>query len=385
MQRDVANLSNWREIPHSRWAFHHVRELIPTANIAAGGNSAPLSSKSQDLDYLRFEGLNGERCPLKEDVLIASETDAFIVLHRGYIVFEWYADHYNQTKPHILFSVSKSITGLLMGILADQEIIDPNLDVTHYLSEAADTGYDDCTVQQVLDMTAGIDFEESYLDTDGQFAKYRAATGWNPPVPDRTDAGLHEFLLSLKRNDIPHGHTFQYLSPNSDLLGWILERATNQPLAELFSRYLWQPMGAETDAYITVDHHGAARSVGGVCTTLHDLACVGELMRLCGKANGRQVVSIDWINDTLNNGDPAAWQRGSFASLLPNGRYRNQWYQTGNDHGAFCAIGIHGQWLYVDPVAALTIVKLSSQALPLDEKLDLVCLKMFDQMASMFE
>jgi len=383
MTARATHLGNWRETPHSRWAFHHVRELIPTTNIPASLEAAPWNLEARDFNNVRIEGFGKQHCSLTE-MLTASESDAFLVVHDGQIAFEWYADYYNGAEPHIVFSVSKSITGLLTGILVDKEIINPTLSVAHYLPETKRCGYGECTVQHILDMTAGIEFDESYLDTTGQYAKYRVATGWNPATAESPVMGLYEFLLTLGSNNIPHGHTFQYLSPNSDLLGWVLERAANQPYAELLSRHLWQPVGAETDAYITVDRYGAARSAGGICITLRDLGRVGELMRLDGRSNDRQVVPIFWIDDTLLNGDPVAWQRGSFSQLLPNGRYRNKWYQTGNDHNAFCAIGIHGQWIYVDPIAAVTIVKLSSQTLPIDDELDSSTLSAFHQIACEF-
>ena len=69
---------------------------------------------------------------------------------------------------------------------------------------------------------------------------------------------------------------------------------------------------------------------------------------------------------------------GSMAKLLPRGRYRGKWYSTGNERGAFCAIGIHGQWIYIDPTSEVTIVKLSSQPLPLDDTMDALLLTAFD-------
>jgi CubicO group peptidase (beta-lactamase class C family) len=139
----------------------------------------------------------------------------------------------------------------------------------------------------------------------------------------------------------------------------------------LLSEELWQPMGASDDAYITVDRLGAPRTAGGLCVTLRDLARVGELMRRRGAAAGRQLVPESWIDDILTSGDEAAWRRGRVAgSILPGGRYRSKWYSVGDDHGAFCAIGIHGQWIYVDPATGIVIAKLSSQPLPVDEAME---------------
>jgi CubicO group peptidase (beta-lactamase class C family) len=115
--------------------------------------------------------------------------------------------------------------------------------------------------------------------------------------------------------------------------------------------------------------------------TARDLARVGEMMRCGGAAGRRQIVPEDWVHDTLNGGDAAAWKAGDFSFLLPDGRYRNKWYQTGFPGGAFCGIGIHGQWLYVDPATETVAVKLSSQPLPVDDPMDKECLDFFRALA----
>ena len=94
-----------------------------------------------------------------------------------------------------------------------------------------------------------------------------------------------------------HGELFHYVSTNTDVLGWVYERACDQPYADIVSEYLWQPLGAEHDAYITVDAHNAMRAAGGICVTPRDLARFGEMIRRRGVANGRQVVPGAWIDD----------------------------------------------------------------------------------------
>ena len=121
---------------------------------------------------------------------------------------------------------------------------------------------------------------------------------------------------------------------------------------------------------IAVDREGTARAAGGISITARDLARVGEMMRQGGMGAAGRVVSEAWVRDTLTGGDKAAWKAGDMAHLFADGAYRNKWYATGHDSGAFCGIGIHGQWLYVDPEREVVIVKMSSQALPVDDALD---------------
>jgi CubicO group peptidase (beta-lactamase class C family) len=111
------------------------------------------------------------------------------------------------------------------------------------------------------------------------------------------------------------------------------------------------------------------------------MARVGEMVRLGGTGNGKQIVPENWIADLMRNGSQDAWQRGNMAYMLPDGRYRSKWYQTGNDHGAIFALGIHGQWIYVDPVSEVTVVRTASQPLPLEDEVDLAWIAMFDAIA----
>jgi CubicO group peptidase (beta-lactamase class C family) len=375
-----ATLANWRQPPFNRWAFRHVRELVPSAAIPRGGRKLRLECAIEPVERLAFEAPDGRETTVG-GLISSSFTDGMIVLRRGRIVYESYEAGHDGDTPHIVFSVSKSLTALVAGILADRGVLDVDAPVTDYLPEAAGSAYADCTVRHVLDMTVSIAFEENYLDTTGAFARYREATGWNP-VSDATRLhDLRSFLVTLERGGRAHGEVVHYVSPNTDLLGWILERASSVRFAELMASLLWQPMGAECDAYVTVDRLGASRAAGGICTSLRDLARVGEVMRCRGVANGRQVVPGWWIDDIITNGDPEAWARGDTSALLPGGRYRSKWYLTGNAHDAFYAFGIHGQWIYVDPPAGVVIAKQSSWPDPLDDPLERLHLSGFDAIA----
>jgi CubicO group peptidase (beta-lactamase class C family) len=364
------NLSNWRNPGKGQWAFHHVREVIPSEAITCAADSAALLREiNTDVAGLEVSGLDGAEWSLQR-WLDESSSDALLVAHRGKLVHEWYVDADVEVNPHIVFSVSKSMTATLAGVLVEQGLLDPARPVIDYLPELAGSGYADASLQQVLDMQVSIDFKEDYLATSGPFVEYRTATAWHPCGVDEIDNNLHDFLCSVGRGDGEHGVRFEYKSPNSDLLGWVLERVSGVRLAHLFSRYLWQPMGAEADAYITVDRKGYPRSAGGICVLPRDLLRFGELVRNRGAANGRQLIPASWIEDCSDGGSLAAWQAGESAKDFPAGSYRNKWYQTGDEHRAMMAIGIHSQWIYIDPVSEVTAVKLSSQGEPLRYDLD---------------
>ena len=336
-------LANWRSSPFNRWAFHHVRELIPSADIAHDPRHIrELPAEKRELDLETF--------------LSETDTDGMAVVHRGKLVFEHYANGMTDETPHILMSVSKSMLGLLIGELK----LDTRRQVTEILPELAHTAYRGATLQHLLDMRAGIAWDENYLATSGPIVEYRKATGWNPP--DGALSDLHSFCGSLKQSDGPHGGRFHYTSPNSDLLGWVIERATGERYADLMSKLVWKPAGAERSAYITVDRLGAPRCAGGMCTTLRDLARVGLWALEQGKTECFE-----------REGDSKAWAEGDMAPYYPGlpMRYRNKWYVLDGNRGEKAAplvfgMGIHGQNLFVDRVNRTVIAKLSSQAMPMD-------------------
>ncbi|TIL65779.1 serine hydrolase domain-containing protein [Mesorhizobium sp.] len=378
--RNQVLLGNWRENPFSRWSFQNVGELVPSARVAAASSSR--EAPAQDID-----GLLGEMVALAggaETVaafLSRSDTDALTIMKAGKFVGDWFAPHMEFGARHIIFSISKSLTAILAGILEGEGIFDPQAPVTRYLPEAAGSAYGDASVRHVLDMSVSLDFEEAYLDPESAFARYRRATLWNPGGGTES---LADFILTLQRLDEPHGRTFRYRSPNSDLLGILIERASGQRFAELMHEKLWLPLGTMSEASVTVDLAGTARTAGGISVTPRDLARIGEMMRQGGIANGRRIVPEAWVRDTVSTGgDVEAWQRGTMAFLFPKGRYRNKWYQTGAASGAFCGIGIHGQWLYVNPTVEVVIAKMSSQPEPVDEPLDLDMLTFFDALSRM--
>jgi hypothetical protein len=358
-------LANWRQHPFSRRGFVEVDRLIATQPIPAAARPSPLPTGPKlDLETIRVGNGNAT------DLLAASDTDGFLVLRDGAVVTEFYAPHMDAESRHIVFSVSKSMTGILAGVLVARGELDPEEAVTRYVPELAGSAYGDATVRNVLDMTVSLRFIEDYLDPLGDVARYRVAMDWNPPSAFPYQGGLHHFLGTLAKDRLPHGERFEYASPNADLLGWILERATGDRVADLLAQHLWQPMGAETAGLVTVDRQGAARTAGGICVTLRDLARFGEMVRNDGRANGRQVVPQSWISDIASGGDPDAWRKGEMVGLFPEARYRSQWYAPADPTGTLIAIGIHGQWIYIDREAGVTIVKLSSQPLPVDDALD---------------
>lgn len=373
--RSDVTLANWRTAPYSRWSFQNVCEIVPSAVIPAKRQDEGPHLRLGDLKRLQVAGVDGEAVSL-EGFLTASETDELVVMQEGRIIAEWSAGHSDPGRPHIIFSVSKSLTALLAGILAGKGLLSFDRLIVDYVPEVAGSAYADATVQQLFDMEISVDFVEDYLDTSGGFDRYRRATGWNPDRSDNPAPDLKSFICSIGKGNWEHGEKHAYRSPNTDLAGIVLERVAGARLATLVSEHLWKPLGAQSDAIVTVDRVGTARAAGGMSATARDLALAGELVR----RQGAGLIPEAFVADLWIGGNRDAWKNGDQTTLFPTGSYRNYWYETGR--GELAAIGIHGQWIWIDPATATVIVKLSSQDQPVDPVLDQAIVRMLRKISA---
>jgi len=374
-ERGDVGLGNWRERPFNTWSFAHVSEMVPSAMVR-GAEGAPLSR--DDVSDALLDAPFGEGTA--RDFLAESQADSLLVAKGGKLVAEWHAPHSAPWQPHLVFSITKSVTGLIAGLLEADGLLDPGRAVGDYLPEAKASAFGNCTVRDLLDMRVNLEFSEVYLNRDGDYARYRRAMGWNPPERGATVETLDAMLFSLKQGDLPHGGPFHYHSPVSDVLGLMVERVSGQRWAELLSDRVWQPLGA-ANAMLTVDARGNPRGAGGFSARPEDMLRFGQMILDGGAVDGRQVVPEGWIADMAENGDEGAWATGNYHDFIKGGRYRSQWYMLPRPSKVVMAIGIHGQWLYICPERQVVIVKLASQAIPGNDALDLANLDFLARLA----
>jgi len=302
-------LANWRTAPFNRWAFHHVREIVPSADMPNDpARALDFATGSADLESVRVESPRGTLSLAQ--ALTDTSTDGIVVVTGGRVVYERYFGPMTAESPHILMSVSKSMLGLLAGALVDRGELDPERPVTDVIPEVGATAYRGATLRHLLDMRAGISFDEDYLATSGPIIAYRKAANWNPIEPGDAPSDLRSFYAELTKSSGPHGGPFNYVSPNTDLLGWAIERVTGRRYADLMSDLIWKPMGAWRSAYITVDRLGAPRCAGGMCATTRDLARVGQLIVDDGRRAGAPVVPSRWLDDLEARRPRARGRRG---------------------------------------------------------------------------
>ncbi len=351
-------LETWQDAPHNRWALAHVAEFVPTA---------PISRLPGDTAAARVAGLGALSTVSElEARLQQSCTDALVVVKDGAVVAEHYRGGVSPDGVHLLMSVSKSICGLTVGTLVDEGKVSLDRRVDSYVPELSDTAYGDATVQQVLDMTVDVDYDEDYRDPASEVQAQDRVAGWRPRLPG-DPADTYAFLASL-RGGGEHGTRFDYCSAGTDVLAWIVEKATGLRYHEAVSQRLWSKLGCEHDAQITVDSAGFGFANGGISCTARDLARIGRLMLDGGVVDGVQVVSAEWIGRTVAGGDPAAAAGTVFQRVHPAGSYSNQWWITGSTRGDYYAAGIHGQFIWVDPQTRTVVVKFSSWPEPVTEE-----------------
>src|SRR5580693_2155182 len=169
---DRVTLANWQDPPFNRWAFRHMRELIPSHPIPAGRPAPlPASGARLDLDDVRVARLDGSSATVAE-VLAGTWTDAFVVLRDGQVVAERYDAGMHAGTRHLLMSVSKSIVGCVAGVLAGRGLLDPGSPVAAYVPEADRSGYAGATIRNLLDMRTGVAFRETYTAPDAE-ARFR--------------------------------------------------------------------------------------------------------------------------------------------------------------------------------------------------------------------
>lgn len=359
--------SNYFSFPKLRWSVCHLREFLPTEEISRGlGAPLPLEYPTpaqfaeirSQIDALTFTPQNSDEEMTWEESLYANYTDGMLILHKGEVVYERYFGCLEEDGKHAIMSMTKSITGLLGEILVAEGVLDDTLLVRDVIPEIGDSAFATATVREVMDMTTGVQYSENYSDPNADIWVYsRAASPLPKPADYEGPDGYWEYLQQVK-SEGNHGDEFHYKTINSDMLGWMISRVTGKAVTDLASERLWSKMGAEQDAYQTVDGKGVPFAGGGVTAGLRDLGRLGQLMLNGGEINGERLFPAEVVEKISAGGDRSKFGDG-FPTFGP-GSYTSQWWVLHNDHGAYAARGVHGQTIYVDPTAEMVLVRLAS-------------------------
>lgn len=370
------------KFPALRYSVVHMREFMPTVNVPRD-NMVPVSHFEYDLDdridTIAFHPIGGVRRISWRESLDLNYTDGIIVLHKGKIVYEKYFAELTPERVHAVMSVTKSFTGLLAAALYAEGRLDPTKLVRDYVPELSSSGFGDATVRDLMDMTTAIKYSEDYSDPTAEIWAFSAAG--NPMIEHSNGIdGYYDYLKTVKK-DGEHGNVFGYRTVNADALGWVISRITGKSVAELMTETFWQRMGMEQDAYYQVDALGIPFAGGGLNASLRDLARVGEMLRLGGMWRGVRILPVGTVEDILHGGSPKKFAPSEPGKTLKGWSYRNMWWITNNSHRAYMARGVHGQAIYIDPVAEMVIVRLASTYLASNLQIDPLSLPAYSAVA----
>ncbi|MCK6188496.1 serine hydrolase [Pseudomonas sp. EYE_354] len=354
--------SNWMLPPFSQWGFRNLARLRPTIDVPAGAGAAGLlKAAPAALDSLYFDSECGLSISVM-DHLVASQTDAFLVMQGDTVLFERYFNGQCAADRHIMFSVTKSLIGTLGEQLVTQGVLKPELPAAYYVPELAGSAFGDATVRQLFDMAVGIDYSEVYDDPNSESSQYGYACGFQPaPAQYAQFESLYQYLPSLKKRG-GHGGFFHYVTATTEALAWVMERASGEACSQMLAS-IWGRLGCERDGYFMADPWGRNVAGAGFSATLRDMARFGRLLANDGRHDGVELLSPETVDRIAAGADPAIYaQNAEFSQWTPGASYRSQWYVF-NDHSqALLAGGIHGQYLFVDKPSGVVIVKQSSLA-----------------------
>lgn len=347
--------------PKLRWTVCHSRQLMPTVGVdnGTGGVRALPQALDPSIDEVSFTPLGGDKPMSWNAAFDANYTDGLIVLHHGRVVYERYAGCLDDNTLHGAMSVTKSLTGLLGAVLVAEKKLDETALVGDLIPELKASAFGDATVRQVMDMTTGLDYSEDYADPNAEVWTYAQAGSPLPKPEGYTGPRSYFEFLETVRKAGTHGEAFGYKTINSDALGWLIARATGKSVAELLSERIWSRIGADREAFYTVDSIGTPFAGGGFNATLRDMARLGQLMLDDGKSGGEQIVPKAAIDSIRHGGDPATFAKAHY-DMLPGWSYGSMWWISNDDHGAYAARGVHGQTIWIDPKADMVIARFAS-------------------------
>ena len=375
--------SDFFSFPKLRWTVCHIRELMPTTDVSRGiGAPSKLNYElDKNIDDITFTPTNSKRPMTWKQSLDANYTDGIMVMHHGKVVYERQNGCLNELGNHAAMSMTKSMTGLLAEILVTEGKLDDKALVASIIPELKNSGFGDATVRQVMDMTTALDYSEDYADPNADIWQYSEAASPLPkPKGYSGPNGYFEYLQTVNKKG-QHGAEFNYRTINSDALGWIISRTTGKAGNELLSDRIWQKIGAEQSAYMTVDAKGTPFAGGGISAGLHDMARIGSLMLNKGEINGERLFPAAVVDNIEAGGDKNAFAKAGYKQLT-NGSYKSMWWLFNNPTPIYAARGVHGQTIYVDPAADMVIVCFASYPDASNSKIDPTSLPAYKALAN---
>ena len=317
--------------------FASIEQLSPTRIVAASDFPLQLIPRATDWRSFRYE-VDGSSYSL-EDYFARSASRGLIVTQGNEILLERYGEGNNAETRWITFSVTKSVTSLLIGAAINDGYIESVEEyVADYLPRLKGTPYAEVKIKNLLHMASGVAWNEDYADPNSDVAKAGALNG----------PRLVEYLSKLPRVAEP-GEIFNYNTGETNLAGELLRSAIGNNASAYLETKIWRPFGMEHDAYWLLSEEGSVET-GGCCinATLRDYARIGRFVLSDGVlSNGTRVVPKGWIAESVK-------------PSVGNAGYGYLWWLY--DEGAFSALGIFQQRIFIDPENDLVVAMHSNAA-----------------------
>lgn len=367
-------LKNYRTYPYSQWSFRNTGAplhviMVPRSGAVYSFNELP------DKTIANFTTVDTDgKASTFENIFKDFYADGVIVTKNNSVLYENYWNGLTRDYQHIWFSATKSMTSTALGILVEQGKIDLSASPARYIPELKGSAYERSTIQDVLNMSTALGFQEEYVDTASFYQKFYAPlNGLNySPKPESevmtADVwGSYDFLAkkATSNKEMKPGYKFEYNSTNTDVAGWLISRISGKSFADFIHENIWAYIGAEHDAYLTVDRAYMGVAMGGMNTTLRDAALFGNLILNRGYIGGKQIVPASWVDETLklNKEDKERFARSDVSTRTPWVGYKNFWWILDETKGEYCGLGVQGQLIYINRSANMVIAYFSSQPL----------------------
>lgn len=328
--------------------FNRLAEIFPVSTMNA--SLEPFDFPDGDSITLPKFFSYEEKTINAESFLNDTDTSALLIVNNGKVAFERYMLTGGRDVNWLSMSVAKSFIATGIGIAVDDGLIDIHKPITSYVPSLVGSAYDNVMIKDVLQMSSGAGWNEDYSDPDSDILRLGRLIAFG--------GSLDDFVATLKRENTP-GTVNRYNSADTQALGMLLVRATGTTITRFLQKRLWQPLGMESDGYWLIDDNNVEMAFMGLNATARDYAKLGELYRLKGNWQGKQIVSEKWISESTTPDAPHVMP--NLQNEYPLG-YGYQWWVPESSEGEYSAIGVYNQFIYVNPTRDLVIVKLSANS-----------------------
>ncbi|MBB6522220.1 serine hydrolase domain-containing protein [Pseudoteredinibacter isoporae] len=363
-------------IDESFRSFHH---QYPSVEVKNSTSVYTLQRPEQEAKLPVSFDYEGETRNIDEWVQ-RSHTTGIAILKDGKLVYEKYYRGNDENSHAIIMSVSKSMASMLIGkALEEGHIESVNDPVTKYLPELTQSAYGDgVTIKQLLQMSSGVRWSEDLDDLDSDIVQSIVAS---------LLGSLDDFAASMVREHTPGSYN-RYASVNTQVLGMIIESATGDSYQDYFEKHLWSKLGAEKSAFIQVDSTGMPLVYSGVNIVLRDMVRFGQLYLEEGKNyQGEQIINSNWVHESIQVEEDHLKPGVNNPASDSGFGYGYQWWIPLYPDDDYTAIGIYGQFVYVNPKHNVVIAKTSTYpSYPIDGAyMDHESLLAFQQIARQLE